>query len=239
MRTACLLLCLTLIAGCAAHKPVSAPAPNDPDAEQVKLVQDATLAIEAGMAQQAIDNALERVIATFEQRWGQSERRVYCSRTQVETILYLGQALQQHKDAIALAQVWAEAYKLKAYALVELGREPEARAALDKALELSPQNAMYLEELGAMYEREKNWPKALETFQHAEVAAKTFSPPQGKDDELARAWRGIAFVYVEQGRLDDAEQLYLRCLELNKDDQRASNELRYVHDLRAKQAPPR
>lgn len=236
MRIVGLLLCLAMIAGCAAQKAATAPAAKEPDAEQIKLLQDAALAVKAGMPEQAIDNALNPVIAAFEQRWGHSERQVYCARTQTEVILYMGRAVQQHRDAIAIGQVWAEAYKLKAYALVELHREAEARAALDKALELSPENAMYLEELGAMYEREKNWPKALETFQHAEVAAQTFSPPQTKDDELARAWRGIAFVYVEQGRLDDAERLYLRCLELDKNDQRASGELRYVRDLRTRQS---
>jgi tetratricopeptide (TPR) repeat protein len=238
MRAAHLLLCFTLIAGCAAQK--SAPAPiaaEDPDAKQVKLLQDAALAVKSGMPEQAIDGALNLIISTFEQRWGHSERQVYCARTQVETIMYMGLALQQHRDAIAIGPAWAEAYKLKAYALVELGREAEAHAALDKALALSPDNAMYLEELGAMYEREKNWPKALEAFQHAESAAKAFSPPTTKDDELARALRGIAFVYVEQGRFDDAEQMYLRCLELNKNDSRAAAELRYVREQRARKVP--
>jgi Flp pilus assembly protein TadD len=231
-----LLLGLLAQASCvtSVHPPRGSPA--DSDAEQVQLVQDATLAIESGMAEQAIDNALDKVIAAFEQRYEHIGKQVYCARSLPETIYYMGDALRRKTDAIALAPVWCEAYKLKAYALFELHRDAQAHVALNKALAMSPENATFLEELGAAYEREKNWPKALETFQHAERAANTFSPAQAKDDEVARAWRGVAFVYVELGRLDDAEAIYLKCLALNKSDKRATNELRYVRDLRAKQA---
>lgn len=231
MRIVSLLLCFALLGGCAAQK----PAPKDPEAEQLKLLQDAALAIKAGMSEQAIDNALNPIIATFEQRWGHSTRRVYSVRSEAELAHYLVEALPLRNGSIMLTPLWGEAFKAKAYALVELQRYAEARAALDRALQLAPENAAFLEELGAMYERDKDWPLALQTFQHAEAAAQ-YSPPRLHDDELARAWRGIAFVYVEQGRLDDAEQLYLRCLELDKNDQRASGELRYVRNLRTQPA---
>lgn len=231
-----LLLGLSAQAMCVVASEPLHGGPSDADAEQVQLVQDATLAIEAGMAEQAIDNALDKVIATFEQRFAHIGKQVYCARTLAESIYYMGDALNRKTDAVALAPVWCEAYKMKAYALFELHRDAEARVALNKALAMSPENANYLEELGAQYEREKNWPKALETFQHAERAANTYSPPSVKDDEVARAWRGVAFVYVELGRLDDAEAIYLKCLALDKSDKRATNELRYVRDLRAKQA---
>jgi tetratricopeptide (TPR) repeat protein len=255
MRRSYLLFSTVLLAGCATqpHAPAPkasiaivrsqklAPAPpinaqppsTDPDAAQEKLLLDASLALKAGLVQQAIDNALDPIIATFESNWGHSERLVYSARTPVEAVFYMGDAAAHHQDSIVVGAVWAEAYELKAYALLDLGRKDEARPLLHKALQLAPENAGFLEELGAHYEAEKNWPQALATFQHAQRAAQTFSPPVMKNDELARAWRGIAFVYAETGKLDEAEALYHRCLELNANDQRAAAELRYVRGLRA------
>jgi tetratricopeptide (TPR) repeat protein len=212
------------------------PDAASPDSEQERLLADAQLAIKSGMAQQAIERALDPIIATFEQRWGHSDRRVYSARTQAETTYYLAEALAHNEQAIALGPVWSEAYQLKAYALLDLGRMDEARSALDKALALSPQNAGYLEELGAHYEAEKNWPAAMRTFENAE-AATALSPPQIFRDELARAWRGQAFVDVETGKLDEAEQLYLHCLELNKNDRRAAGELAYLRKKRTENDP--
>lgn len=233
---------LLSLAGCAAQPPQAAkpkptPAPvstvqTDPDAEQEKMLDDARLAIKSGLPQQAIDRALDPIISTFEQRYGHSERRVYSARTPAEMLFYSLDAAAHKQSSIVVGAVWAEAYHLKAYALLDLARMDEARAALDKALALAPQNAGLLEELGAHYEAEKNWPKAMETFERAEKAAETYSPPALRNDELARAWRGQAFVDVETGKLDQAEQLYLRCLELDKNDKRAAGELGYVRKKR-------
>ena len=98
---------------------------------------------------------------------------------------------------------------------------------------LSPSNSQFLSELGNIYELEKNWTMALQTFQRSEEAAE-FSPPESKNAELSRAWRGLGYVYVELNQIDEAEKMYLRCLELDKNDQRALGELRYVQNLRAK-----
>jgi len=59
-------------------------------------------------------------------------------------------------------------HTFKGYALQELHRLPEAKAAIQFALSLSPTNSHYLNELGAIYQLEKNWPKAKETFVAAE-----------------------------------------------------------------------
>ena len=54
------------------------------------------------------------------------------------------------------------------------------------------------------------------------------APPESQKIEQAAAWRGIGYVDVEQHRLVDAEQMYLKCLELDANDQKAANELKYV-----------
>jgi len=240
----CSLALALLFTGCATQPPAShTPAPlapanskESPDAEQEKMLLDAWLAIDAGMPQAAIDNQLDPIIATFEQRWGHSKQRVYSARTAAEATFSMLESASRHENSIALGPVWSIAYELKAYALFELGRMTEARAALDKALALAPHNAKFLLELGAQYETEKNWDAAMKTFQQAEEAAKTFSPPQLRNDELAHAWRGQAYVYVELGNLDEAERLYRRCLDLDKDDKRAAVELEYVRKKRAETA---
>lgn len=56
-----------------------------------------------------------------------------------------------------------------------------------------------------------------------------------RDNDTARAWRGIGFVYIETGKLDEAEELYKKCLELNAEDKMAKAELAYIENLREKQ----
>ena len=110
----------------------------------------------------------------------------------------------------------------------------KATESLEHALALSPRNSKFLSERVNIYQREKNWSMALQTFQLAETAAKEFAPPDTKNMELSLAWRGIAYVLVEQNRLDEAEKMYQQCLELDKNDPRAMNELRYIRSLKAK-----
>ncbi|MGL5632920.1 MAG: tetratricopeptide repeat protein, partial [Azovibrio sp.] len=100
---------------------------------------------------------------------------------------------------------------------------------------LSPYNSQFLSELAYIYQIEKNWPQALTLFQQAETAAQSFSPPDLYDIELAGAWRGQAYVYIEQNRLEEAEKLYRQCLKLNKNDAKALHELGYIEKLRAQQ----
>jgi tetratricopeptide (TPR) repeat protein len=73
---------------------------------------------------------------------------------------------------------------------------------------------------------------ALEAFQSAESSAELLDDGPVKNDHLARAWRGEGFVLTEQGKLDESEALYKKCLELNPDDYRARNELQYIKSLR-------
>ena len=65
-------------------------------------------------------------------------------------------------------------------------------------------------------------------------AAEQFSPPDLRNKELARAWRGMAFSLVEMNKLDEAEALYAKCLALDARDATALHELAYVRQVRAK-----
>jgi Flp pilus assembly protein TadD len=140
----------------------------------------------------------------------------------------------KHENAIVLWPTWANAYFLKGYALQDLHRFGEAKAAILHAIDLSPTNSHYLNEIGAIYQIEKNWPKAKETLLAAEDNA-PLSPEETRADDLARARRGLGYVHVELGQLAEAKKKYRQCLATNPNDTRARDELQYVERLLEKQ----
>ena len=124
---------------------------------------------------------------------------------------------------------------MKGYALSEMGHLSEARSSIERAIALSPENSQYLSELGHIHQLLKEWPKALEYYRKAEMSAEAFSPPSVKAFELGVARRGMGYVLVELGRLDEAEDKYLQCLAADPNDVRAKNELEYVRNLKVTQ----
>ncbi|MFA4969802.1 MAG: tetratricopeptide repeat protein [Sulfuritalea sp.] len=208
--------------------------PNDADAKLAQILNEGTKLAQGRKFREAIER-FDSVIAAYEERFRDTEDRVRCARWLGETLYYLLEAgkIEPKKKVIGLSQTWADAYFMKAYILVHVGQFAQAKPILEKAIALSPSNSLYLSELGGIFQREKNWPMALEAFQSAERATE-FSPASTKNFELAKAWRGVAYVFVEQKRLDEAETLYRKCLELDKNDASAANELRYIEKVRAK-----
>jgi hypothetical protein len=51
--------------------------------------------------------------------------------------------------------------------------------------------------------------------------------------------RGIGYTLIEQNRLDEAEKIYHQCLELNRNDSKAMDELRYIEGLKKRQGGTR
>lgn len=177
----------------------------------------------------------DRVIGAYETRYADNTR-FFAARNQQETLAYLLKAATDKKNAQVVSPAWAYAYYYKAYALLEKSDIAAAKSFLEQAVALSPYNSQFLSELAYIYQIEKNWPQALTLFQQAETAAQSFSPPDLHNNELARAWRGQAYVYIEQGRLEEAQKLYHQCLELDKNDATALHELGYIEKLRAQRS---
>lgn len=198
------------------------------------LLEKGMSLINAHQASEAIAESFDPLIADYEAQYAGSEKQVYSARTVPETLLYMATAASAKRDAIALGPTWAYAYFLKAYALVELGRAPEARPLLEKAIQLSPQNPQFLAELGHSYIADRNWPLMLEIYERSEQATGIGSPEDGKTLELARALRGQGYALVEMGRLKEAEAMYKRCLKLDRNDVKAANELEYVRSLQSR-----
>lgn len=212
--------------------------PEDVALEQ-QLRQGMAL-MQSGRSDQAITDHFDKVIAAFELRFKDDNRKFYTARWQIDTLMYMVEAAASKEEpkrgAVVVSSLWSDAWYLKGYALVELRRIGEAKSALESALALAPRNSQYLGELGNLYLGVKDWPSALATFEKAESAAREFSPPEVKNAELSRAWRGMGYVYIEQNRLDEAEKIYRQCLELNKNDQRALGQLSYIASVRARRA---
>ena len=223
------------------HSQGAAAADPDKDPQTLNLLQEARTLIDGQKPQAGIEKC-EKVIALFETYYAGSKHKIYCARTSAENLGYLVKAAAAmdkgafeagKHDAIVISSTWSGAYFMKGYALQDLGRRAEARAAIKQALELSPWNSQYLSELGSLYILEKDWPKAMASFKAAEDNA-PLSPDEAKADELGRARRGIAYVLVELGKLDEAEKKYQQCLKENPNDTKAAAELEYVRGLKAK-----
>jgi tetratricopeptide (TPR) repeat protein len=219
----------------------SAPSLPDPekDSQMRDLIAEATRLVHGKRPQPAIEKC-EKVIASFKAYYGSRKEKIYCARTSAESLGYLlkaaaeiDQGTSREGKAIVLSSSWAEAYFVKAFALHDLGRIAESKSTIMHAIELSPWNCKYLCELGSIYQIEKNWPKAKEAFETAEGQA-SLGPDDVKAAELGQARRGLGYVLVELGQLDEAEKKYQQCLAANPKDTKAARELEYVRGLRAK-----
>lgn len=211
----------------------------DKDPQMLSLLHEARKLAARKELPDAIDK-YDKIIASFKAHYEGRKEKIYCARTSTESLGYMLMAAAeidkgevQNSKAIVISPTWAEAYFSKSYALQDLGRIAEAKAAILLAVELSPWNCKYLCELGSIYKIEKNWPKAKEVFEEAEDQAST-GPDNVKAAELSRARSGLGYVFVELGQLDEAEKKYQQCLAANPQDTSAARELEYVRDLRAK-----
>jgi tetratricopeptide (TPR) repeat protein len=176
---------------------------------------------------------LDGVIQSFEDKYASEERRIYSARSLTETMVYMGMAsaAKEPREAVVIGPEWTTAYHMKAYALIEKRDVSGARAALEKARALSPHNSLVISELAYTYQLTKDWARMLALYINAEHAA-DFSPETEQAAERSRALRGQGFGLIELNRLDEADAIFRKCLELDPDDNRAKNELDYISKLR-------
>jgi tetratricopeptide (TPR) repeat protein len=230
-----------LLAFLIGSRAISAGTDPDKDAGLSKMLEDARALIDQKKPQPAVEKC-DKVIASFNAYYVNSKHKIYCARTSAENLGYLlkaaadmdkGQFESGKKDAIVLSSTWASAYFVKGYALQDLGRVPEAKSSILSAVALSPWSCLYLCELGSIYKLEKDWKRAKEAYETAEGQA-SLSPDNVKAAELAQARRGLGYVLVELGKLDEAEKKYQQCLADDPNDTKAAAELEYVRNLKAK-----
>jgi tetratricopeptide (TPR) repeat protein len=131
-----------------------------------KLLQDARRFIDSKNPAAAIPKC-DEVIDAYKAYYGTRKEKTYCARSGPETLGSLLKSAVDKKNAIALTATWSDAYFMKAYALQDLRRLNDAKAALQQALKLSPLNSQYLAELGEIYAVEKDWSQAMKAFKEA------------------------------------------------------------------------
>ena len=175
----------------------------------------------------------EALIAAYEKDYAGEKRQIFSARTQTESLMYMTQAAAARTSSIALDDGWSTAWFLKGFALIDLNRSDEAGPALERAVALAPLNAQFLAELAEWHKSRRQWDKALDLFNRADAAA-AYSPDSVKAFEQGRALRGIGFVQIELGKLDEAEAMFNRALALDPNDAKAKGELDYIRDQRAK-----
>jgi tetratricopeptide (TPR) repeat protein len=204
----------------------------DKDPQMMKLLQEARHNIDSKNPAAGISKC-DTVINAYKAHYGASKQKIFCARSPEESLGLMMKAAADKNNAVALSFIWSDPYFMKAYALEDLGHMSEAKATLQQALKLSPFNAQYLAEMGQIHAREKNWSKAEQLYREAEDNA-TLSPPEARAGDLARARRGLGYVLVELGKLDEAERKYQQCLAANPNDTKAKAELQYVREQKAK-----
>lgn len=219
----------------------SAPPPSARQTEASVELDEVSRLLRAGKLQEALV-LVDAVIQSYEDRFRRGKRQVFSSRSPAEGQAYLnevGRAPTPGKEpteAGMYPSTWGDAYYLKSIIQTEMKRIPEARKTIEAAVALAPHNAAYRAELGQLLLKEKAWDEAAKEFKRAESDAREFSPGSVRNRELARALRGQAFVLVEKKDLDGAEKLYNECVKLDAADRVAQAELRYIAQLRARQA---
>lgn len=160
--------------------------------------------------------------------------RVYCSHNARETVINMTRAAVDGHDAISISGTWCDAIYFKAYSLIDLGRPAEAASELDRALKMSPDNPQYLNERAELLMRAHHMDEALAMFKQAETDHVYMTSEASALAMQSRSCRGIGFVLTEQGRLDESEANYHRCLTLDPNDEKSKDELAYIAQLRQK-----
>ncbi|MEA3035598.1 MAG: hypothetical protein QOH04_1363 [Sphingomonadales bacterium] len=224
-----------LLALAAAQSPPPQAAPPAPivalSDDQGELDRAVTL-IHDGKPAEAIA-VLDALNARNDRIYARETKQIYCARSAAEGILYAGMAAQQKKPAVVTPQTYCYGIFLKGFALIDLHRSDEAKVYLERAVALAPNNSHFIGELAEWHKSRRNWSQARELFQRA-LGAAEFSPQDHKDFDKRRALRGLAFILVEDGKLDEAEALYRQCLSIDPNDESAKAELDYIAQQRGK-----
>jgi tetratricopeptide (TPR) repeat protein len=209
------------------------PASPAPTAAAAKSEVDrAAELIGAGKPAEAVA-LLDTIIADQERQRRGDTRQVYCARSPAETVLYSGQAAQAKKAAVVLAEDACYSVFLKGFALIDLNRGDEAKAWLERAVAMAPSNAHFLGELAEWYKIRRDWTTSRALFGRA-VAASELSPDNRKVFDKTRGLRGLGYILIEEGKLDEAEALYRQCLALDPTDERSKKQLDYIAGQRGK-----
>ncbi|KRC82153.1 tetratricopeptide repeat protein [Sphingomonas sp. Root241] len=224
---------LAALALIAASPALARPSQDTPEqvARGAKL-GEALVAIKSAKPDEAIA-ILDPLLADYQKLYAAEKRRIYCAHDLKQSLLYMGKAAAAKQEAIAIDPGWCNALWARGFALIDLQQVDAAVPFLERAVALSPSHPHYLSELGYAYQVQKKWQLSYDMYQRAAAGAALEDEGQRKKS-LRRAWFGMGFNLIELGKLDEAEKVLAKCLELTPDDQKVKDELQYVREQRKK-----
>lgn len=198
--------------------------------EAASAIEEATKLIAAGNPTAGLQ-LVEKVIAEAEPKLRDRQRLAYSAQSTAQALVYATLGAAAGKEVVVYESAYADAYFLKGFALIDLGRQEEALKWFNRAIALSPMNAQYLAERGEWYKQRKEWGKAFKDYESS-LSYAGFAGEAQEPVSRGRALRGMAFVRIEQGRLGDAEALLKQALTVDPRDAKAKSELDYITSLR-------
>jgi tetratricopeptide (TPR) repeat protein len=175
---------------------------------------------------------LKPVIAAFEADHKDNPDTFFCASTPAETLMVLGTAAADKKDAVAIDGTYCDALFITGFSLIDLDRQDDAKAFLQNASDRAPYNGHYMNELAEWHKRKGDWQTAYALFDRASGLGE-FAPSDYKNEQTARALRGMGFSLIEMGKLDDAETKFKQSLKLEPKNPSAKHELQYIKEQRA------
>lgn len=243
------LVVVTLAAFAVASCATAVPrAQNFDEASETSRLSAGRSILLQGQPDVAIRDYFDPIIRDYEDHFSRSGEVVYSAHTTTEAILYAalpgaaakagGKVPSSTSKTEVLDGVWADALELKGYALVDLKRDDDAAVALKQATVLAPFFPTPWNELGYVYQSERNWVAAMDAYRQAENGAQLLEDEKENPTRplFARALRGQGYVLTELGKLADAEAIYRRCLKFNPDDANSKHELEYIAQLKEQNA---
>ncbi len=207
-------------------------AKSESPSKDYSLLLQGRQVLQQGDPQRAITDFFQPVIDHCTLANKGNNKRLYSAQNQLQMVIYAALPTPAGQSAEVLTTEWADAYLLKAYALTELKRIPEAQTALESAIGLSPMNSQFQSELAYTYQVQKDCAKSIAAYAEAATVAELGSEDATKTADLTRAWRGQGYCLVEQGKLDAAEAMYRKALVLDPNDNKSKGELQYIKGLR-------
>ena len=240
---AALVAMLGLINGpllAAAAPPVAVLTPE----EIARLLEEGAGVLKQGMPEVALTKYFEPVNQSFMRQTAKAgaDDEIYASHGATEAAAYAAKVAKRNESAntqlrmVTVDGAWTDALVLKARALVELKRTGDAISAVDQATIISPAYPSPWNELGSIYQNEKDWEKSQGAYRSAENVAGAVDDKALQTQMLTTALRGQAFALTELGRLDESEALYKRCLKINPGDSAAAEGLSHISERRAAEA---